>query len=39
MAAPGHVDRVLREGRQARAEAIATDDLAQIYDLVGFLPR
>jgi tryptophanyl-tRNA synthetase len=38
MAAPDHIDRVLREGA-ARAAAIATDNLARIYDLVGFLPR
>jgi tryptophanyl-tRNA synthetase len=38
MAAPDHIDRVLREGAE-RAEAIATDNLARIYDLVGFLPR
>ena len=38
MAAPDHIDRVLREGA-ARAEAIATDNLARIYDLVGLLPR
>jgi hypothetical protein len=29
---------VLRAGAE-RAEAIATDNLARIYDLVGFLPR
>ena len=38
MAAPDHIDQVLREGAE-RAEAIATDNLARIYDLVGFLPR
>ncbi len=38
MAAPDHIERVLREGA-ARAEAIAADNLARIYDLVGFLPR
>ena len=38
MASPDHIDRVLRDGA-ARAEAIATDNLARIYDLVGFLPR
>jgi tryptophanyl-tRNA synthetase len=38
MAAPDHIDQVLRAGA-ARAEAIATDNLARIYDLVGFLPR
>jgi tryptophanyl-tRNA synthetase len=38
MAAPDHIDRVLREGAE-RAEAIAADNLARIYDLVGFLPR
>jgi hypothetical protein len=29
---------VLRAGAE-RAEAIANDNLARIYDLVGFLPR
>jgi tryptophanyl-tRNA synthetase len=38
MDAPDHVDHILREGA-ARAEAIAADNLAQVYDLVGFLPR
>ena len=38
MAAPDHIDQVLREGAE-RAEAIATDNLARIYDLVGFLRR
>ena len=38
MAAPDHIERVLREGA-GRAEAVAADNLARIYDLVGFLPR
>ncbi len=38
MAAPDHIERVLRAGAE-RANAIATDNLAQIYDLVGFLGR
>ena len=38
MAAPDHIDGVLREGAE-RAEAIAEDNLARVYDLVGFLPR
>jgi tryptophanyl-tRNA synthetase len=38
MAAPDHIERVLRAGA-GRAEAIAADNLARIYDLVGFLPR
>jgi tryptophanyl-tRNA synthetase len=38
MAAPDHIDQVLRQGAE-RAEAMAADNLARIYDLVGFLPR
>jgi tryptophanyl-tRNA synthetase len=38
MAAPDHIDQVLRQGAE-RAEASAADNLARIYDLVGFLPR
>jgi tryptophanyl-tRNA synthetase len=38
MAAPDHIDRVLREGAE-RAEAIAKDNLVRIHDLVGLLPR
>jgi tryptophanyl-tRNA synthetase len=38
MAAPDHIDQVLRDGAE-RAAAIAEDNLARIYDLVGFLPR
>ncbi|MGH6944048.1 MAG: tryptophan--tRNA ligase, partial [Geminicoccaceae bacterium] len=38
MADPGEIERILREGA-GRAEAIASDHLARIYDLVGFLPR
>jgi tryptophanyl-tRNA synthetase len=37
-AAPDQIERILREGAE-RAEAIATDNLAQVYDLVGLLPR
>jgi tryptophanyl-tRNA synthetase len=32
------IGRILRQGAE-RAEAIATDNLARVYDLVGFLPR
>ena len=38
MAAPDHIEKVLREGAE-RADAIATDNLARIYDMVGFLRR
>ena len=38
MGAPDQIERILRQGAE-RAEAIATDNLAQVYDLVGFLPR
>ena len=38
MAAPDHIDQVLRRGAE-RAQAMAADNLARIYDLVGFLPR
>jgi tryptophanyl-tRNA synthetase len=38
MAAPDHVAQVLERGAE-RAEAIAHDNIARIYDLVGFLPR
>jgi tryptophanyl-tRNA synthetase len=38
MDAPDQIERILRHGAE-RAEAIATDNLAQVYDLVGFLPR
>jgi tryptophanyl-tRNA synthetase len=38
MATPAYIDRVLRQGAE-RAEAMAADNLARIYDLVGFLPR
>jgi len=38
MAAPDHIEQVLRKGAE-RANAIATDNLAQIYDMVGFLRR
>jgi tryptophanyl-tRNA synthetase len=38
MDAPDQIDRILRQGAE-RAEAIATDNLAQVYDLVGLLPR
>jgi tryptophanyl-tRNA synthetase len=32
------IERILRQGAE-RAEAIATDNLARVYDLVGFLSR
>jgi tryptophanyl-tRNA synthetase len=38
LVAPDHIDQVLRRGAE-RAEAMAADNLARIYDLVGFLPR
>jgi tryptophanyl-tRNA synthetase len=38
MAAPDHIDQVLRAGA-SRAATIAQDHLARVYDLVGFLPR
>jgi tryptophanyl-tRNA synthetase len=38
MAAPDHIEQVLRRGAE-RADAIAVDNLAQVYDLVGFLRR
>jgi tryptophanyl-tRNA synthetase len=38
MAAPDHIEKVLHDGA-ARADAIAADNLARIYDMVGFLRR
>ena len=38
MDAPDQIERILRQGAE-RAETIATDNLAKVYDLVGFLPR
>jgi tryptophanyl-tRNA synthetase len=38
MAAPDHIQEMLRAGAE-RANAIAADNLARIYDIVGFLPR
>jgi tryptophanyl-tRNA synthetase len=38
LAEPGHIDHILKEGAE-RAGAIAEDNLARIYDMVGFLPR
>ena len=35
---PAEIERLLRRGAE-RAEAIASDHLARVYDLVGFLPR
>jgi tryptophanyl-tRNA synthetase len=35
---PAEIERLLRRGAE-RAEAIARDNLARVYDLVGFLPR
>jgi tryptophanyl-tRNA synthetase len=34
----GEIERLLRRGAE-RAEAIAIENLARVYDLVGFLPR
>jgi tryptophanyl-tRNA synthetase len=38
MADRAEIERLLRRGAE-RAEAIARDNLARVYDLVGFLPR
>jgi tryptophanyl-tRNA synthetase len=38
MADPGEIDRILGDGA-ARAEAIARPILAQVHDIVGFVPR
>jgi tryptophanyl-tRNA synthetase len=38
LADPGHINGILRDGAE-RADAIASDNLAQIYDIVGFLRR
>jgi tryptophanyl-tRNA synthetase len=38
LAEPGHLDAILREGAE-RANAIAADNIAQVYDIVGFLRR
>jgi tryptophanyl-tRNA synthetase len=38
LADPGHIDAILRAGAE-RAEAIASDNLAEVYDIVGFLRR
>ncbi|MGI9434543.1 MAG: tryptophan--tRNA ligase [Geminicoccaceae bacterium] len=38
MADPGEIEGILRKGAE-RAEAIAADNLAKVYDIVGFLPR
>jgi tryptophanyl-tRNA synthetase len=38
LADPGHIDAILRTGAE-RAEAIASDNLGQVYDIVGFLRR
>ena len=38
LADPGDIDAILRAGAE-RAEAIASDNLAQVYDIVGFLRR
>jgi tryptophanyl-tRNA synthetase len=38
LAEPDHIDQILRKGAE-RAGAIAEDNLARIYDMVGFLPR
>jgi tryptophanyl-tRNA synthetase len=35
---PAEIERILRDGAE-RADAIATDNLARIYDMVGFLAR
>jgi tryptophanyl-tRNA synthetase len=38
LAEPDHIDGILRTGAE-RAEAMASDNLAQVYDIVGFLRR
>jgi tryptophanyl-tRNA synthetase len=38
LAEPDHIDGILRAGAQ-RAAAMASDNLAQVYDIVGFLRR
>ena len=38
LAEPDHIDGILRAGAE-RAEAMASDNLAQVYDIVGFLRR
>jgi tryptophanyl-tRNA synthetase len=38
MGAPDHIEQVLKRGAE-RADAIASDNLAQIYDTVGLLRR
>jgi tryptophanyl-tRNA synthetase len=38
LADPAHIDGILREGAE-RAHAIAADNLARVYDIVGFLRR
>jgi tryptophanyl-tRNA synthetase len=38
LAEPGHLDAILREGA-GRADAIASENLARVYDIVGFLRR
>jgi hypothetical protein len=38
LANPAHIDGILREGAE-RAHAIAADNLARVYDIVGFLRR
>ena len=35
---PAEIERLLRGGAE-RAEAIASDNLVRVYNLVGFLPR
>jgi tryptophanyl-tRNA synthetase len=35
---PAEIERLLRRGAE-RAEAIASENLARVYDLVGFLSR
>ncbi|MDX1542204.1 MAG: hypothetical protein R3349_12445, partial [Geminicoccaceae bacterium] len=36
--APDHIDQILRRGAE-RAASMASETLAQVHDLVGFLPR
>jgi hypothetical protein len=34
----GEIEGILRRGAE-KAEAIAADNIAKVYDIVGFLPR
>ena len=34
----GEIEAILKRGAE-KAEAIASDNIAKVYDIVGFLPR